>query len=92
MNGMFCGPCTQQMLVNAPSALTNHRIDWLGLLERQVPYTCLACGPVYYAAKIVEESPDTPPFVRGLAAVVCFGLLAITADRLVGEFIGYLKG
>jgi len=60
------------------------------MLEREVPFSCPACGPVYFAAKIVEKSPAVPPAVRELASGVCLGLLAITAGRLIGEIVDSL--
>ena len=90
MNGTFCGHCTQQMVVREPGALGKYHIDWTTILERHVPFTCPACGPVYFVANIVKMSPSVPAPIRELATGVCYGLLIFTAGRVVGEFIGWL--
>ena len=90
MNGTFCGPCTNSALANSPGLVADHQINWITVLEREVPFTCPACGPVYFAAKIVEKSPLAPPMLRDIAAGVCLGLLAFTAGHMVGELVDWL--
>jgi len=82
-----CGTCARRTLALNPAGLGSGSVQWINLLETQVPMVCPLCGPVYSIAKVIAQTDGTSADVKNAAGIVCLVLLVFAAGHLVDKLV-----
>lgn len=80
-----CGTKVARMQCNQDAT---HQF-WLPLLEAAVTTVCPWCAPVLDVSEEIQQSPDMPEWVKGLAQLVFAGVLiggtAVVLDKVLAS-------
>lgn len=91
MNYIYCDQCLSKTATADSQLVGNADINWMAVLESQVPTVCPACGPIFAIAKIIERDDSIALIVRNIAAGACLGLLALAAAQVIEETFSLLR-
>jgi len=91
MSNIICGHCAKKQLSANPNVFGNVSVQWVSILERQIPYMCYWCGPVYLTAKLIANSPGVSLQVKGIADLVVGGFVVGSGIYGLNELIKWLS-